>query len=690
VNRTVAIDTETHLIQRPVAAPRMVCTTWATTGDEGGIATGPEMLALWHEWIRGTDRLVGHAFAFDTTVAMAFDPDLITPIFQAYEDERIEDTLLNFKLLDIAHGRLKFQKLMGGGYGLDACARRAGVFVDKADVWRLRYAELDGLPLDFWPEDAKQYARTDATATLAVWRYQQKIDAAWRAEHGSPILKDAPRRAQYDLALRLCSIWGVRTNATRVRELKAATERRMHELWKGGWTAAKTQKRHAPLTQSSATYTEKGKTCTGPLVRPSGSKNMKAAQALVEQSFQARGEPVPMTEPKENPKTGKTAEPRISTSRDTCILSGNVVLEDFAEYARTGTLIKRIADLEHGVTLPLQPRYDSLLDSGRTSSSKGASKKPLPRDLVGVQIQNFPRQPDEDLKRCMMELFGRVSDARATLEPRAGNVFILADYSAGELHTLAQACRDLFGFSKLGDMLNEGVDVHLWFGALAYGPPGGSYEEALARYKAGDPEVRAWRQSAKPITFGRPGGMGARRMVITARKSYGVRFTREEAQRLIALFDAAFPEIADLFAYVDGLMGGRSTCTFAHIRTGFWRGGCTYSAACNQQFQHLLAAGALPALFHVAMECYSTVESPLYGFRPVTFVHDEIVCEGPEARAASAVARLSEIMERELEKFTPDYPTKAEPVITRIWTKDAKTVRNAQGEVVLWQPKRAA
>jgi len=41
-------------------------------------------------------------------------------------------------------------------------------------------------------------------------------------------------------------------------------------------------------------------------------------------------------------------------------------------------------------------------------------------------------------------------------------------------------------------------------------------------------------------------------------------------------------------------------------------------------------------------------------------------------------------MERELEKFTPDYPTVAEPVITRVWTKDAKTVRNAQGEVVLW------
>jgi hypothetical protein len=674
----ISFDLETALIERPVAAPRPVCIAW-TGGTVGMLKQfncgGDALDHVWH-FLDGSELLINQTIAFDMTCLMAYEPDLIGPIFRAYEDGRVESIDLNQKLLDIAHGRLKHQKLMGGGYPLDVIARRHKLpfDVDKSNPWRLRYAELDDLPLDLWPEDAREYPRQDALAPYLIHESQRRIDAAWQAEHGGQsILHDAARRAQYDLALRLCSIWGVRTNATRVRELKAATERRMFELWKGGWTSAKTGRRHAPLTESP-----------GPLVRASGTKNMKAAQALVEQAFRDRGEPVPMTEPKENPKTGKTAEPRISTSRDTCILSGNVVLEDFAEYARTGTLIKRIEDLEHGTALPLQPRYDSLLESGRTSSSKGSSRKPLPRDLVGVQIQNFPRQPDDDLKRVMIELFGRVSDARATLEPRPGNVFILADYGAGELHTLAQTCRDLFGYSKLGTMLNAGVDVHLWFGALAYGQ-GVTYEEALARYKAGDPAVKAWRQSAKPITFGRPGGMGARRMVITARKSYGVRFTRAEAQRLIDLFDAAFSEIADLFNYVSGLLGGRSTCTVQHVRTGFWRGGCTYSAACNQQFQHLLAAGALPALFQVAKECYcDDGRSALYGFRPVTFVHDEIVAEGPEARAAAAVKRLSEIMEAELNKFTPDYPTQAEPVITRIWTKDAKTVRNAQGEVVLW------
>jgi len=700
----ISFDLETYLIERPVAAPRPVCVGFSATERGDGIEQfncgGQALDMVWHWLTSCNERLINQTIAFDMTCLMAYEPDLIAPVFQAYVDERVESIDLNQKLIDIAKGELKFRKLHGG-YALDAIARRHNLPIEiaKDDPWRLRYAELDALPIAYWPEDAREYPRKDAQAPYLIWKAQRAIDEAWRKEHGSTILQDAPRRAQYDLALRLCSIWGVRTDATRVRELKAATERRMYELWKGGWTGAKTGRRHAPLTEARVTYVEAGKEVTACLVRPSGTKNMKAAQALVEQAFLARKLPIPMTTPKENPKTGKTAEPQTSTSRDTCLLSGSETLADFAEFARIGTLIKRIEDLEFGVDLPLQPRYDSLLESGRTSSSKGKSKKPLPRDLVGVQIQNFPRAPDAELKRVMVEMFGRVSDARATLAPRPGNVFILADYSAGELHTLAQTCRDLFGYSKLGDMLNDGTDVHLWFGAKAYAK-GVSYEQALARYKAGDSEVKAWRQSAKPITFGRPGGMGARKMVITARKSYGVQFTIDEAERLIDLFDQEFPEIEALFNHVAGMLGTNSTCTTQHVRTGFWRGGCGYSAACNQQFQHLLAAGALPALFHVVKECYCPPDAPdytlgglgcspsgaLYEFRPVAFVHDEIVLEGPRERAASAVARLSEIMEREINLVTPNYPTRAEGVITEIWTKDAKAVFDPEtGEQVAWK-----
>lgn len=690
----ISFDLETFLIERPVAAPRPVCMSWTDDNLFEGIGNlekftaGTALETFWAFVNSPSELLVNTTIAFDMTCLMAMEPDLIAPIFQAYSDGRVEDIVLNQKLIDIAKGELKFRK--SRGYALDELARRYDLSVDKQNPWRLRYAELDAIPLDMWPADAVEYPKQDAVVPFKIWQGQQAIDRAAVDELGSRVLHQAPKRAQYDLALRLASIWGVRTNSTRVSELKAATEKRMYELWKEGWSAVKTGKRHAPLTESSVAYTErkkvKGKVveraATAPLVRPSGTKNMAAAMALVEKTFQALGLPTPMTEPKPNPKTGKTAPPRISTSRDTCILSGNDVLEDFADYARTGTLIKRIDDLAQGVDLPLQPRYDSLLESGRTSSSKGKNKKPLPRDLVGVQIQNFPRAPDDDLKRVFMDMFGHVSDARSTLEPREGNCFILADFASGELHTLAQCHKDWFGTSALGDMLNAGIDVHMAFGAEAYGHGSLKYDQVIKQKKA-KPYVD-WRQSAKPIVFGRPGGMGAKKMVITARKSYGVRFDLKEAKRLIDLYDAWIPELAQQFDMVSGLLGGHEKCRVLQVRSNRWRGGCSYSAANNTFFQGLLADGALDAMFQVARECYSCPESPLYGFRIVAFVHDEIVCEGPIARCSDAAKRLSVVMEECLNVYTPDYPTPAEPVVTMIWSKDAKSGVSPSGELLAW------
>jgi hypothetical protein len=700
----ISFDLETYLIERPVAAPRPVCISWSTDGKVGEVEQfscgGGGLERVWH-LLRSGQKLVNTTTAFDATCLMAFEPDFIEPIFDLYFDDQVEDILLNQKLIDIAFGELKFRKQRG--YALDVLAERHRLpfAIDKQNPWRLKYRELDSLPMRLWPEDAVNYPRDDARGPWLILRSQRRICQRWQEEHGSPILgKQAPRRALYDLALRLAHCYGVRTDSVRVKELKRATEERMYELWKGGWKDIKGAY-HPPLVDTG-------------LIKPSGSKNMRAAAERLARRYFDTGRPVPLTKTEVERREGQTHcrfedlpkvetkskskskkalaafQPElvpnwaiVSTDRDSCILSGDETLIEWADYGRIKNLLPRLDDLEKGVDLPLQPRYDSLLDTGRTSSSKGVSKKPLPRDLVGVQIQNFPRSPDDELRRVLIALFDRVSDARSCIKPRPGHGFGLADYSAGELHTLAQVCRDKFGYSKLGDMLNAGIDVHLWFGALAYGK-GTTYEDALVRYKAGDKEVKAWRQSAKPIVFGRPGGMGKRKMVVTARKSYGVKFSEAEADRLMKLYDQSFPEVAQLFALVSSMQEGDKRILIQQVRSLRWRGGCTYSAACNTFFQGLLADGALEALARVAMECY-VPGSALFGYRIVAFVHDEIVIEGPLAGLAAATRRLAHIMEEELNKFTPDYPTPAEPVLTMVWSKDAKTVRNAQGELQLWQ-----
>jgi len=45
---------------------------------------------------------------------------------------------------------------------------------------------------------------------------------------------------------------------------------------------------------------------------------------------------------------------------------------------------------------------------------------------------------------------------------------------------------------------------------------------------------------------------------------------------------------------------------------------------------------------------------------------------------------LVEVMTSEFDKFTPDVPSKAEAVIMRYWSKDAKPTFNEEGVLIPW------
>lgn len=664
----LAFDTETHRISRPVGAPKPVCVSWADESrPEGQVRPVDECKEEITAWLRN-QVLVGQNVAFDTAVLGAYWPDLLPLIFRAYREGRIHDTLLNQKLLDIASGQMEFRKKSGGGYNLGALAQRYKIDgVDKDDPFRLKYGDLDTIPFQHWPPDAIEYSRKDAVVTLQIALKQRALDQAWQARAGQPILAaHAGTRARYDFALHLTSLHGLRTHPARVAALKEANERRLAAL--------------------------KAKLMPYKLVRACGSTDTKVAMERMLAAWRAKGEEVMLTKTAKErwkvdtlpedllrakwrrKKDGTIRMEYVACDRDATILSGDEVMIQYAEYIRFRTLTPRIEDLGKGVDLPLQPRYDSLMETGRSSASSGKPKnKSAPVDpfrLVGCQIQNFPRG----------------AGPRQCLEPRAGNCFVGADYESAELHSLAQVCKKLFGQSKLGDLLNQGVDVHTWFAAQAL--LNCTYEEAHARVKAKDPKAKEARQASKAIIYGVPGGMGPKKLVLTARKSYGVKLDIGLAKSLRDLVLRLLPELAKYFEWIKGQLGRNDTGLTCHPITGFYRGGVNYSAMANHQFQHLTAQGALAALFEVLYECYCCEDSPLYGFRPVAFCHDEIVLEGPVERCDGAARRLGEVMEREMNVWTPDYPTPAEGVAMTVWDKDAYRVVQ-EGRIVPWVPKAA-
>src|SRR5262249_23071059 len=106
-------------------------------------------------------------------------------------------------------------------------------------------------------------------------------------------------------------------------------------------------------------------------------------------------------------------------------------------------------------------------------------------------------------------------------------------YKTIELVTLAQACVGQFGLdSRMAAAINEGKDLHRLVAARVL--------------KKSEPEVTdAERASAKPINFGKPGGMGTDTLVSYAKVNYGVRLTTAEAEKFSKAWLQLFPEMED-------------------------------------------------------------------------------------------------------------------------------------------------
>ncbi len=294
---------------------------------------------------------------------------------------------------------------------------------------------------------------------------------------------------------------------------------------------------------------------------------------------------------------------------------------------------------------------------------------------LGSNLQNMPRFPG--LRDCFV--------------PRPGNVFCSVDYDSLELRTLAQAQFSLLGKSTLGRhyQADPNFDPHSSFACRMLGI---TYEEGMKLKKKGDKSFKKARQSAKAATFGFPGGLGVNRFMSYAKKGYGVDLTKAEAERLKEIWFQEQPEMKAYFDFVSTSVenGGGRGAVFTLPSTGRKRGGCGYSDGANYFFQGMAADGAKLALFAVSSECYTDPTSPLFGSRPVVFIHDEILLEVPEETAHECAMRVVEIMEREMARVTPDVPSRASPALSRVWLKAAEAAYNNDGRLICHEDRKAA
>lgn len=278
---------------------------------------------------------------------------------------------------------------------------------------------------------------------------------------------------------------------------------------------------------------------------------------------------------------------------------------------------------------------------------------------------------------------------RECFTPRPGKAIIQGDFPQLELFSLSQCCYTWLGHSALGEMLKAGIDPHTAFASKLAGC---TYERGLELNKTKDDAFYKKRQVAKAFNFGKPGGLGPKKIVeLAASPAYKVTITEAEAKDYGKTWLQTFPEMVEYFARVNKLLYGGETGTIVIPGTNFVRGGAKYCAMSNTGFQGLGAACAKNAMWLVAKAQYVDTSSPLFGARTVAMVHDELLAECDIEVVHEAAHELVRLMVEGANKYLPNCPialSRMEPTAMLQWSKKAAQVF-VDGRLVPWVPKAA-
>jgi DNA polymerase-1 len=744
----VAVDFETHRVQRGLLAPPIVVGSRSYPDGRDEIDLARVALDRLAELLNREGLiLAGANIAFDMACACASRPDLVETVFAKFERGEIFDVSIAATLDAIARGHLGEDPSTGGPimvwsnksnrlvksdqYSLETCVRLwlGRTDAKSNDEFKLRYHELEGLPIEAWPDAARQYPKDDTRNTFEVAAEQVRkgFNLGWIEAWGlREKITHMTHQARAAFSMHLASCWGVRTDGEHVEQLAAKLEeKRKSEIERfkdtGFIRADGTENQAAVKRAVALAYGASGQCprCngTGKVPSPKTGKPI-ICKVYLDEEKEYHGCDGTALDLSLAPSLPRAEKGGVSASRDTLGESGDDVLEGYAEVSATDKLIDTyVPFLRAGVSRPITLEANVLVESGRASY------------------------------RGLIQLLPRKGGVRDAFIERPGWVMCSTDYSALELCTLAQVCLKVVGWSKMADAINASGDpgaLHTLFGArmLDVDP-----DEFKRRVKAKDPVAVGGRQMSKAANFGFPGLMGGCKLAITKRKE-GLRFCIESgrapacpdcegwkgnvtcrrcygrgalcgvdkvttwgftyehgnrkprripptcrtcieiAEQLKLDYLSQWEEMPEYFKWVQAHEGMRRDCAImVSPGSGYIRGGLNASSGSNHPFQHLASMGAKHALWHFTRECYADRRSVLYGnARPLVFAHDEVISAVRVEVMHECAVRQAQILVESMREFVPDVAVGCEPALMWRWLKDAEPVKDASGRYVPWEP----
>jgi len=723
----VGFDTETWKIANNVV-PKPVCYTFFDLSNagyqtpKGYIYNAQDGAAHLKQLLLDDEvHIVIHNAAFDAAVCSVQDTQLFALITRAYKKGRIHCTKIRQAISIVAettnygdmNGTIQCE---GGNMSFLSLAGCVKIYFDadisnskQADSWRLRYRELDGVPIDEWDVAAVDYAISDAHYAAMVFLAQEAEARMYNARvnesqnrNDMDILFDAPRQAFAEFVLHhMSSTHGITINESSISVARDAV---MQE-----------HKKLLPVPMHFGVYQP----------APTKDRGVGMNKATFQAVFFRVLELVEATDVPEYYSDAKYVGnlSKISTAED----RRKKLLYTVNRCLSTGSTIqtaKRLTDAEREELEVLRNIIDT------TAHAEGKWKefatfltaiergKLNPDNRLRFQMNGLVATGRTSSKKPNLQNLPRAGAARSCIEPAEGHVFLISDYSAAEFRTLAQCIEDEDpeNGSEIARQYraDRSFDPHLFAAARMWElehkeeMPFDKAKEIYAddenpKYK----QMKHLRTLAKILNFGLAGGLSHISFVSYAR-GYGIELSVDQSEKLCRMWLNVWHEM-------NGYFDRRKFLTQADRMTGEFtienpdariyvfdrdkraRYCNRFTVMCNTPFQGVAASGCKEALINIFEECYFKRKSPLFGAFPVLMVHDEIVLEAPYDGTAEgliklrrAAARFEELMIAGMEKYTPNVPAEAEVAISTRWTKDAKSARDENGELLVWSPKEGA
>jgi hypothetical protein len=284
--------------------------------------------------------------------------------------------------------------------------------------------------------------------------------------------------------------------------------------------------------------------------------------------------------------------------------------------------------------------------------------------------------------------------AREVFVAPPGHAIVSVDFDAFEMRTWSQTCLWILGYSNLAGILNDPKRCpHKEMGCRLenhFNSDGTTWQEQYEWvYGLKDKgRLKAVRGLAKGPNFGLPGGMGAERLMDYCRLNYGVVLTLERAEQACSVWREIYSEAQPYLDHVKKQTarqkGGRGTVEMFVSRR--LRGDVGFTDGSNGYFQGLAADAAKAAGVALTKLAFANKRSPMYGARPLAFVHDEWLYAVPLKsleQLHEAAYEMARVQVATAQQFCPDVLITASPGASFRWSKAAgDPVHNSAGLLI--------